>query len=362
VQFVPDALTDEVYAEVSANRHLAARFRLDRPSRDLLEALGWQRPSQDDRHPNWWLISDRVHADQLAALAVEALRDVFGVVHPAFLRGVDGPAGPPARPADPGPQAGPARSGPSGADHPVTVTPKDGEHLQRLVDEALTPVLGHVPRRDEDGDIPIIVGESVVFVRALPDVPVIRLFVDLALDVSQPDRAGFEVRVLNRDHPFARFSLEDGEIRAVLHLPAFPFAPEHLRQAVHLMCGMAERVAEDLAVRVGGRQFLSQPTALPAERAATPSLAARIRSLDAEHPGGVHARQVAFLCGQDVEVVLGLLHWAREHEVAAHEVQDRAIAAGDGTEDLTLLQAAVDDARRIRKVVREALRLVVEDG
>ncbi len=353
VQFLSDEVTEEVYAEVSANRFLASRFRLDKVAKRRLADLGWHRPQRDEGHPNWWLHSDRVHADELAARTVQALRDVFGVLHPAFLRGLDVVGG---------------HDVVVDADEPLAVTPRDLEHLRALVDEALTPVLGHAPSKDEDGDIPIIVGESVVFVQVLGQEPVVRIFVDLAVDVDEPARAEFEVGVLNRDHTFAKFSYTGNEIEATLHVPAQPFVPEHLRRAVHLVCGLTEQVVADLAVRVGGRQFLSEPGASPTGRlpggrpavarpAPPATLLALISLLDevVEPPGRIAPREVVAACDDDPEILLDALRWAREAEADRRVALDRARWVA-GVQRVSECEVALEHARRRRRLLSRALR------
>ena len=246
VQLRVDAAEPEtVHAEVPANRHPAVGRRLDRRAQRRLAVLGWRRPGGD--RGRWASTDDRPHADRLAVQVVETLRSVFGVVHPAFLacdvvhepdtdlRDLQPPGGQPA-----------ARA----------ACPRDFEHLVALVDEALTPVFGETPVRDEDGDIPVVVGDSVVFVRVLAQAPVIRLFCLLVTDVTKPRRAAFEVGVLNRDHAAVKFDFAEGRVRAVLQVPAMPFAADHLRQGLETMCSVAEGVVPDLCARVGGQPFL----------------------------------------------------------------------------------------------------------
>ena len=141
-------------------------------------------------------------------------------------------------------------------DEPLAITSDGRKHLDQLVDQALLPLLGQVPDRDDDGDIPVVSGTAVVFVRTGPHAPLITIWAEVAVEVSDLDRAKFEVEVLNRDRPFAKFVLVDDRIVAQVHLPAAPFAPEHLRQTLAMMCELADEVDDDLAVRVSGRRFL----------------------------------------------------------------------------------------------------------
>jgi hypothetical protein len=174
---------------------------------------------------------------------------VFGVVHPTFLV-----APTLEMELDTDPNDEPRSS--SCHEKPLASIPDDKEELERLVDETLTPVLGHAPIRDEDGDIGVTTGSAMVFVRVLPDQPIVQLFSELAVAVTEPDRASFEVAVLNRDWRFAKFLLVGDTVQAHVYVPACPFAPDHLRQALAMMCQMADAVDDDLAFRVGGRTFL----------------------------------------------------------------------------------------------------------
>jgi len=238
---------DNVLGEASGNRNLHTAHRLDREARRRLAEIGWSRPRPKHGLFNFQTEVDQSHADQLAVMAVTALREVFGVTHPAFLVGDVGIR------ADPDLLCADTVELP---DEPLATTPDGREHLDQLVDQALVPFLGQVPKRDDGGDIPVVSGTAVVFVRTLPQARLIRIWAEVAVEVSDLDHAKFEVEVLNRDHPFAKFVLVDDRIVAQVHLPAVPFVPEHLRQTLAMMCELADEVDDDLAVRVSGRRFL----------------------------------------------------------------------------------------------------------
>ncbi len=238
---------DIVLGEVSGNRYLHASYRLDKDARRRLGEIGWARPRPKHGVFNYRAEVDQSHADQLAVMAVTALREVFGVTHPAFLVGDVRIGDDPDLPHDDTAEV---------PDEPLATNPLGRRHLDELVDQALVPFLGQVPNRDDDGDIPVVSGTAVVFVRTLPHAPLIRIWAEVAVEVSDPDRARFEVGVLNRDRPFAKFVLVDDRVVAQVHLPVSPFVPEHLRQTLAMMCELADEVDDDLAVRVGGRRFL----------------------------------------------------------------------------------------------------------
>ena len=159
---------DLVRAEVSGNQYLHSAHRLSKVGRRSLAALGWSRPMPKLGRFNFEFDADTSHADQLAALTVVTLREVFAVPHPAFLTGDVAIA----EDRDL-PQVEPNET----RDEALAVMPESRLHLEQLVDLALATSLGHAPNRDEDGDIPIVSGTAVVFVRVLPDRPGVELAV-----------------------------------------------------------------------------------------------------------------------------------------------------------------------------------------
>jgi hypothetical protein len=204
---------DIVLGEVSGNRYLHAAHRLDKQARRRLGEIGWARPRPKHGVYNYRAEVDQSHADQLAVMAVTALYEVFGVTHPAFLGG-DVRIG-----DDPDlPHADTVEL----PDEPLATTPVGRRHLDQLVDQALIPFLGRVPNRDDDGDIPVASGTAVVFVRTLPHAPLIRIWAEVAVEVSDPDRAKFEVAVLNRERPFAKFVLIDDRVVALVQRARIP--------------------------------------------------------------------------------------------------------------------------------------------
>jgi len=348
---------DRVLGEVSGNRYLHTAHRLDKQARRRMEEIGWSRPRPKHGLLNFRAEVDQSHADQLAVMAVTALYEVFGVTHPAFLVG-DVRIG-----EDPDlPQADTAEL----PDEPLAVTPVGREHLDQLVDQALEPFLGQVPSRDDDGDIPVVSGTAVVFVRTMPHAPLIRIWAEVAVAVSDPDRAKFEVEVLNRDRPFVKFVLVDDRIVALVHLPASPFTPEHLRQTLAMMCELADEVDDDLAVRVSGRRFLEpddRPETEPGRESKSSDIhpaMVTLLQLDAESPGSLKPSLAARVCENDAELLLTLIRWNEEQEITWRTARDHATDAGDPDDEAEVCEHERALAQRTTKVLRKALRLVVE--
>ena len=359
VQFA--AAEDELRFEVSSNQYLASLHQLGPYDEKYLIGLGLNPPDlpgdepDGEGSPNWFLDAPQDDADRLAVLAVQALRDAFGVPHPAFLR--TGDLYEDATPREEGIEIDPDEAY-------AAVIPRNRAHLQELVDAALTPVFGHAPEHDDDGDIPVTFGSALLFVRVLEGVPVVQLFSSVVEGVTELERAAFEVGVLNRDSGFLRYVLVGDRVMAFLQIPAYPFVPAHLRAMVSLMSEAADAVDDDLAVRVGGRPSLEPEPAETevwherAEDHGHPAVQTLLE-LDADDPGSVDPELAAGICGHDRPLILELLQWVHEQETMWRNRRDVALVSKDA-DHASEADAEMLRAERISSLLRRALRIVVE--
>ncbi len=360
-----------VRCEVSSNAYLDPRVRLDSAAAEVIVELGWRAPTAGrdedagEGSSNFFLDTERVDGDRLAVMSTRVLRDVFGVAHPAFLLSDDLGADA-AVPVEQSPEA-------------AATFPNDREHLQELVDAALAPYFGHAPSHDEDDDIPVVSGSAMVFVRVLEDAPVVQLFCPLVCGVEDRDRAAFEVSVLNRDQRFLKFVLVGDDVMVHLYLPAYPFAPEHLRAMLGLMSTSVDALDEDLVARVGGRRMF-EPTDdedveeiededgddqrqaeedAEAETEAIHPAMLTLLQLDAESPGSLTPELAASVCAMDRDLILELITWNSEQEVVWRQARDRAYLQGDA-EEAEVCGHEMRHAEQKVNLLRRALRLVVE--
>ncbi len=339
--------------EVSGNRYLRASSRLDKATRCRLVDLGWARPDKQRDQFNFALEVAASRVDQLAAMAVTALREVFAVAHPAFLA-CDVVVEPD---ADLPTVASLAPTGEA-----VAVCPVGREHLVQLVDAALTDFLGQCPERDEDGDVPIVSGSALVFVRVPEHHPMVEIFAPLVLEVTGLDSARFEVAVLNRDRPFAKFFLLGDQIMMTLQLPAWPFLADHLRAMLSMMCSLADEVDDDLAARVGGRCYFEPSDGkdpVNTDENVHPAMLTLLQ-LDAESPGSIDPATAAHICDYDRDLLLDQIRWNEEQELSWRQARDEAHSTGDPDDVADVCEHERAHARRMTKLLRKALRLVVE--
>ncbi len=208
--------------------------------------------AEDDDDPAFLVEVPQRECDLAAALVVDVLRDGQACLHPAFLtsRELD-LAGlrwqRPPRPPHPTVLT---------ADAPLAVLVEDRDHLQRMVDATLAEMLQQPLAHDEDGDVPVPVGESVVWVQVLADRPVVALFAILVDDIVDVEAAEREVAGLQTRLPFLQVRVAGERILVRHEICAVPFAPRQLAGVLARLCSEIDDIAGEVAERVGGRRFL----------------------------------------------------------------------------------------------------------
>ena len=242
---------DLLRTEAASNAVLGADFQLSPRALGDMEGLGWQPPTVEPPRPtaNFWAEAPQEKSERLSELAVAALRDVYGVQHPVFLA--------PDQLAEVLQPAPPPIEGGSRAEYEVedavATVPGSQEHLNDLVDEELSEMFGHRPIRDSEGDIAIRVGSTMLFLRTAPDGREIIVFAAVVHDVEGRSRATEVLNDLNVDARWVKFQLIRDRVFVTLSVPARPFVPAHLRQAVRIMSDVADGIDNDLATKLNGR-------------------------------------------------------------------------------------------------------------
>jgi len=245
---------DLVRSEAASNASLGDDFQLSAQDLINMEHLGWLPPTAEPPRPtvNFWAEEPQDSSERLSQLAVAALRDIYGVQHPVFLAPdqlaeVLQPAPPPLG----GTAALPVDGG-------VATVPGSQEHLNDLVDEQLSEMFGHRPIRDSEGDIAIRVGSTMLFLRTTPDGREIIVFAAVVHDVEGRSRATEVLNDLNVDARWVKFQLIRDRVFVTLSVPARPFVPAHLRQAVRIMSDVADGIDDELASKLNGRTTFNE--------------------------------------------------------------------------------------------------------
>ncbi len=274
VQFAGFGEEPWIRAEAVSDHYLDERWLLGEPGDALLRDLGWSPPTHapgddpDLGSANWFLDRERGRADEVADLAVRALRDVYGCAHPAFLE-VEGAFAPTGIAAP----AAPVRAHETAetASYAERVVPEDrvehpGGHqeLVALVAETLAAMCDGAVEPDDDGDFPLRFGRSVLFVRVWESEPTVELYAELVDGVQDTAAARREANAFNRDVVLGTCWERGGVVRFRHVLCAFPFSSEQLRLVLGRIGSDLDERAEDLAERVGGQRFLDRVEGVPA--------------------------------------------------------------------------------------------------
>lgn len=238
-----------IRAEASSNASLGDRFQLSIAQLSAMDELGWHSPSAvgDAASPDFTVEFDSDQSGELAVLSVTTLRQVYGVEHPVFLAPdqlaeILQPSPPP-----------PVATSEHDTDDLVAVLPADQQHLDQLLDAELCDVYGQYPFRDSEGDVAIRVGSTMVFVRSTPDAREIVLFSALVHDVAGRSRATEVLNDLNVESRYGRFALHRDRVFVQMSVPAHPFVPAHLHQALKIISQIADGIDDELAARLQGR-------------------------------------------------------------------------------------------------------------
>lgn len=212
---------------------------------EALHRLAWDQPISDN--PRFRTIIDQEDSLTLAHLATETLSEVFGVLHPIFL--------------EPDQLAEILKGQTDWV--PLTPKPLEREHiaampvnqaeLNHFVDHELAKAFGHPPLRNEEGDVAIRVGSTMVFLRSTPDAAELILFSPLVHDVTGRSRACEVLNDLNVEARYGRFALHRDRVFVQLSVASKPFVPAHLHQALTHVSQIADGIDDALANKLGGR-------------------------------------------------------------------------------------------------------------
>lgn len=212
---------------------------------DRARSLGWEQASDQ-----LVAIATQEDALSLAELVSATIAGPMGVLHPVFLE-PDQLAEilrPQAMPEDLLLGTGPFS----------VVMPSSQAELDAVVDTELAKTFGHPPLRNTQGDVAIRVGSSMVFLRSTPDFQELVLFSALVHEVSGRSTACEVLNDLNMDSRYCRFALHRDRVFVQQSVPANPFVPVHLHQALANISAIADGIDDELASRLSGRTTFSE--------------------------------------------------------------------------------------------------------
>ena len=111
---------------------------------------------------------------------------------------------------------------------------------------------------DDDGDIPLRYGSTMVFVQAFGDPPVIRVSSPVLRQVAGGADVDGAVAQLNRDSVFIKWVAAEGTLYASIDLFGSPLQLDHVLNACGVVGGAADDLDEQLQERLGGSTFFGE--------------------------------------------------------------------------------------------------------
>ncbi|WP_068154691.1 T3SS (YopN, CesT) and YbjN peptide-binding chaperone 1 [Rhodococcus phenolicus] len=250
----------QVRCEVPSDAHLDGDRHLSSTDRALLTDLGLQEPTrgpddpEDGGSPAYWMDRPTGWSDELAAVSVRALREIWGVPHPLFLRiETFGPGRTPTFEAVPT-----VSEAPGAPALPVAVEPTGEDHLRELVEATVQRRIGAAPPWDDDGDIVLRVAGVLLFVGIGQGSGTVDLFAPIVHTITGRTRAAEVVADLNRRWPHLKFVLVEDRVAVALHLQSSPFVPAHLLSGLDRMAEFLETLDVEFATHLGG-ELLREP-------------------------------------------------------------------------------------------------------
>lgn len=262
--------------------------------------------------------------DVISAIVATALREVWDVVHPAFLQ---------------------ASSDETVPDEPaieLATLAHDSTQLLSLVIDALEGLTGVRVHVDRHGEIPLPTDPVKSWLRAIHDVAAIECYTILSDHVSASGAADF-VATNGRRWPGICLSVEDGRVHASHRIECSAFHPANLTAGLEIWDSFIRDSATEIALRCSR----ARPRPVLAESGEMPAGLDGVLDLvdDRSEPDGM---TIAALCRYDETTILGYLrHCAqRSNRCRADEKASRQLGDPDAAE------RRAEEAREWRHVIR----------
>ncbi|MBJ8347886.1 hypothetical protein [Antrihabitans sp. YC2-6] len=298
---------NRVRCEIPAGPRL--RF-METADLDAMFEAGWKQ-RKDGRVV---LEFGRRYSDKLAALAVVVVRDMWEVPHPAFLT-----------------EGGPAEPEPI-----VAVAPRGRDHLQELAAAVVSDLVSEPVLRDEDGDIPLTIGDMSSLLCVRVDEPTIAFYAVL----GDATNAAAVLEEHSQVWPDVNLRIVDDAVVGVLRLEATVFVAKNLESAfakwIHFMREGAPVIASELEV-----DNVAQ------------SLPAALQCL--LHLDQLDASEVAAICDNDRDSILEYLLICSEQEISWRRSASDALDA----EEAAACEHEAEAWANTHESLRAALRVVV---
>ncbi|MYR07750.1 hypothetical protein GTV32_16215 [Gordonia sp. SID5947] len=273
--------------------------------------------------------------DGLAQIAVDALRVIWEVVHPAFLSG-----------SGPTPDRREARVA-------VGAIPESRDHLLGMVIDTLEGIAGRYIAVDEDGDIPLPTGALPSWLRVLDDEASVEFFGTLVDEVPDTTAAAEFVAGESVRWAGVKLIVHQSTLMAFLSVGMSAYHRENLIAALGRWLGFMKDVAPEIISAVTGVDA-------PEHSETDKRLPDPLQTLIVLDPDGttLNAHEVAKICRYDQSEILRYIYTTQEQYLAWVKSAGEADDADDPDEAAACRHEGEVWQMTTNKL-QEALRLVV---
>ncbi|WP_241387375.1 T3SS (YopN, CesT) and YbjN peptide-binding chaperone 1 [Rhodococcus sp. CH91] len=244
------------------------------------------------------------------------------------------------------------------------------DDLGRIVYRHLCRILGRAPKVDKANSWEFSVSSRTVHARVSPTYPRVILIVPA---VPKP----FGLKEFPKRHvelvvktAYLRLLEHENSLSAMIDIPAYPFVPRHLDDAIDNLHTFFNRLAGEYSMSTEGRTRY-RAIFSEVEKAATeptsseddllpPALQALIH-LDDDGTGTLDPHHVAHVCGHDRDAILAYLRIVQEQEIDWRSGADEATADGD-EEEAAAQNHEADGWANTYRHLRSALEVTVLPG
>lgn len=247
--------------ETTSNSYLEKPEQLNARQIASLVDAGWDAPSgvpaeatpenDPDGSPNYFVdFPASVSFEAVANLTVKTLSEILCVPYPGFLQYEAMDANGEAIML---PDLGLKRAPSSSQD-----TSQAGVSEQLLITLGDTTGISDL-KFDDDGDIGICYGSTLIYVRLMEDQPYIRIFSAILRNLEEQPGIFARLNDINANETLTRFVFRNGSIFGLSDISAVPFVGAHVAQTFIHFSAVADAMATLLQDEFGGHTAFYQP-------------------------------------------------------------------------------------------------------
>lgn len=333
--------------EAASSAYLAEHLELDDAQEQALVALDFCPPETEVWHEgetNFQADLEQREADRAAVMVVRAMREVYAVVHPAWLsaEGLEPTFTPQDREAS--------------ADPDQPVSPRSVEEVRAAIDLAIAGLYDDAPEWDEDGDLPLPTERCTVWAVVSNAAPRVLLHCTLVGVVHDLAATMVEVNRLNRaEFGLTFFVADEKRVAVTREIGLDVVVPSALRAEIDRLVGNADEWAQSL-FELGEK---AEKRSIPPKPSRFTTAWSVMVELEKEQRGSVGPATMARVYENDTGLLLKAICINEQRRREMRGKVREAQKGGRSRTERTAL-ARVEYLRELTGRMRAALRLIVD--